>query len=552
MWSDDEESSEERGRNDHFHYFEPFRQPNSHTSIVINQKFVMDLLYAHDIEKRKKEWTLYPYSDLMSIRSRNYVFGTDITLMSGGSASETNTDMELKDTLVIKFPQIPFLFSLCPENMVLAGGSLATLVNRGYHRDIDDVDFFFHSLTTDEVISTIHKIVDACEKKFPGKMVVHQNRFVTTISIMNENFNEKFKSREIALNGQKYQFIHRSFPNKSSVIGGFDLGASMILMDGDMKTTTNLLGLFSLATMAIFVDIKSTSSSFGYRLFKYHTIKRFSICISRVVGRDVDKKIEDAKNLFGLPSGQDISIKLGENLYGRILICKNKEQVGLHIANNRSEASSDYDTVNAKIDIGISNMIAVANGNYESLIRCGRSWSDLQKSPKIPPLKYLNNHMYKSKSKKVLKNFGSDFEKPERRGDAKLNLELYNTFLSKIEEFGDRCNMYVIGPENNPGRQFTASFHPTNPSEWYNEFIFPRENAPTLGIQWEIVRDLSIARIKGHPLFGPMPRDLLKYLFNQIFISEGLNARDRILKVVNKAKSMSEYEFYQPRYIDVR
>tara|TARA_R110002073_G_scaffold18393_2_gene68226 strand:+ start:19516 stop:21174 length:1659 start_codon:yes stop_codon:yes gene_type:complete len=550
MWSDDEFSEDKEEVPISQFTFGIESKFGKSYEIVINQKFFMDLLYAHDIEKRNKKWTLYPYSDLDSIKSKNYVVAKDVTLMTQHSTYGILPELEIISKLIKIFPEIPFLFSLCSENMVIGGGSLATLINNPhYHRNIDDVDFFFHSLSIDEVIITIKKIVDTCVDKFGERMVVYQNRFVTTIIIVNDP-GGSYKSRDVMTIGKKYQFIHRSFPNLSSVIGGFDLGASMVLLNSDMKIMTNLLGLITFATKIIFVDIKSASSSFGYRLFKYHTVKRFNLCFPRVPILDLKGKIQDAKNLFGLSHVHNLNIKIGENFYAGTDAVKGKKvQECMRIATNKTLINNDYDTVNPKQDVGISNMIALVNGNYESLVRCGRSWFDLENPPKIPPLKYLNNHLFFSKSKKVLMGFSPDFEKPSKRGDSILNLDLYNSLLNKLEQNQDQSKMNIIGSEDNPGRQFTASFHPTNPSEWYNEFVFSRENAPKIGIQWEIVRDISIARKRGHHLFGPMPRDLVKYLFDWIYISEGSVSRHKILAIVDNAKILPTIEYYRPHYV---
>jgi len=67
----------------------------------------------------------------------------------------------------------------------------------------------------------------------------------------------------------EYQFIHRIYPDISSIIGGFDLSICMVAYDGKQIYATPL-GTWSIKNVSIIIDTKRRSTSFEYRLQKYN------------------------------------------------------------------------------------------------------------------------------------------------------------------------------------------------------------------------------------------------------------------------------------------
>jgi hypothetical protein len=66
-----------------------------------------------------------------------------------------------------------------------------------------------------------------------------------------------------------YQFIHRIYPDISSIIGGFDLSASAIAYN-EKEIYTTPLGCWSLINKAIIIDMGRRSTSYEHRLKKYN------------------------------------------------------------------------------------------------------------------------------------------------------------------------------------------------------------------------------------------------------------------------------------------
>jgi len=66
----------------------------------------------------------------------------------------------------------------------------------------------------------------------------------------------------------KVQFIHRLYPNAGSVLGGFDLGPSMMGWDGQHFIATEL-GAVSVFHRVLLIDTSRRSTSFEHRIKKY-------------------------------------------------------------------------------------------------------------------------------------------------------------------------------------------------------------------------------------------------------------------------------------------
>ena len=97
---------------------------------------------------------------------------------------------------------------------------------------------------------------------------ITRNEYVTTLYVTKRDINDNnIKYDDI----YKYQFIHRIYPNMSSIIGGFDLSICMIAFDGDTIYATPL-GAWSNKHVSIIIDTKRRSTSFEYRLKKYQRI----------------------------------------------------------------------------------------------------------------------------------------------------------------------------------------------------------------------------------------------------------------------------------------
>ncbi len=160
------------------------------------------------------------------------------------------------------------------------------------HRDrsesIRDVDIFFHNCTQEEAESILKQsvifLVQNYNKDNPiiirdeqnqrwntinnVKIQVEHRLYVTNVVMIYCHHDNIHGSGDTPLMIRKYQFIHRLYPNLGTILGGFDISASMVAWTGRELLTTEL-GASSLSNGIIYVDISRRSTTFGNRLDKY-------------------------------------------------------------------------------------------------------------------------------------------------------------------------------------------------------------------------------------------------------------------------------------------
>ena len=110
-------------------------------------------------------------------------------------------------------------------------------------------------------------MVDKCRKitkpEFDVTVQVEHRLHITNV-IVQYMHQDDFWIRYI----RKYQFIHRLYPTLESILGGFDLGPSMVAYDGvDIWATE--LGAWTYANNAMIIDISRRSTTFTKRITKY-------------------------------------------------------------------------------------------------------------------------------------------------------------------------------------------------------------------------------------------------------------------------------------------
>lgn len=133
-------------------------------------------------------------------------------------------------------------------NLVMAGGAiLAVLIDR----TPSDYDFFFFNLKEEEIMANVEAIINDLKKLF--MIVVYRSTSVVTIVISNTYV---------------FQFILREYPNKASIIYGFDLSMSQFLYDGSNIYMTKLADA-SCSYHCNIIDITSRRYNYERRLMKY-------------------------------------------------------------------------------------------------------------------------------------------------------------------------------------------------------------------------------------------------------------------------------------------
>ena len=178
---------------------------------------------------------------------------------------------KFKNDISETHPYINELLVEFKNHLVACGGAITKVLNGIYNAG--DIDLFFYDLDTNEAnkmrISAIEFIINCYQQTIRVdnnilNYYINRNEYVTTLYVTESNGYNDIKYHDI----YEYQFIHRIYPNLSSIIGGFDISICMVAYDGNDIYGTPL-GTWSIKNSSIIIDTKRRSTSFEYRLRKY-------------------------------------------------------------------------------------------------------------------------------------------------------------------------------------------------------------------------------------------------------------------------------------------
>ena len=167
--------------------------------------------------------------------------------------------------------------------LIAAGGAIAKsfiqldeeeLSNYYNLLERSDIDLFFVDCLVEQVeeiiLYTWNMISDKRKTDDTFKCCITRNQNTTTIAYKCDQYADE-PIETVAGNGVKLQFVHRIYPTKDSVIGGFDIGPGMIFYDG-YECYATALGMWSLATRTVLVDTTRRSTSYEFRMAKYNKL----------------------------------------------------------------------------------------------------------------------------------------------------------------------------------------------------------------------------------------------------------------------------------------
>jgi hypothetical protein len=253
----------------------------------IRRAEVISLLTQDDYYRKQRKWPIISYNDISKSNEKRGSFER-FTIDNYNYRYIYYIPMEkIIENINIYFPFTNELLTKFQGHLVACGGSICKSITRenyGYMCEIDDVDFFFYDLDVGqanimrvEIIeymintwkSYVGQIVNRSRGYEGGEVVIQdvkfyiqRNEYVTTLHV--EELTSKSQNHRVYM----YQFIHRIYPDISSIIGGFDLSASAFAYNGKEIFTTPL-GAWSLINRYIIVDMGRRSTSYEYRLRKY-------------------------------------------------------------------------------------------------------------------------------------------------------------------------------------------------------------------------------------------------------------------------------------------
>jgi len=242
----------------------------SENKIPITKKEITDLLTQDSYYRKIKQWPLLTFDEILPIKRSSNRRAEDIVYVSKSriyyndvfiNCTTHNIDAVI-DNINNNFPDIDKLLQRFKGNLVACGGAVVKGI---FERLGGDIDLFFYDLTVEEAdkmrIDAIEFLIKLWQENGNNeylKFDVKRNEYTTTLYV-DDDYGRFYE----------YQFIHRIYPNMSSIIGGFDISACMLAYDGKQIYATPL-GAWSLKNKCIIIDTKRRSTSFEYRLRKYN------------------------------------------------------------------------------------------------------------------------------------------------------------------------------------------------------------------------------------------------------------------------------------------
>jgi len=361
----------------------------------------------------------------------------------------------------------------------------------------------------------------------------------------------------------KYQFILRLYPTLDSILGGFDLGCSMVAYDGREFLATPL-GAFTLINSMIIVDISRRSTTFGRRLSKYRD-RGFSIAFPGFA-KDVNfqpeqksqkeaiKRIKELAREFNLdfraytntwdydgrtdpPEKLSIEKAFGGSHEVRFLDFTVWRD-GRVIQNPRVQKDDDqyeHDLADygpaASYQMECSNLSAIMNGINEGVLvkaeyvpgtNFDAMWDDLIHRPVIIALSYFSasesENMHRYDEKRVLMRRYGQYHKDLDAWTDSWHQRIKYIRQNRLNEMTDKL-IGIRWITENPGRQWTSSVNPAivDARVFYGEFYTPAYAI----ISPDVEMTLRLMRLRRDSPFFRMPRDMFNLIIMAIPFVKG-------------------------------
>jgi len=333
--------------------------------LTVSKKFIKE-----DREYRiANNWPLIPISEIKEYYNKYNKLvkdGSMLYIETPKKKSITTGPFEFDNIINIIFSKNIKLENNNTNGYVIAGGYICNLLLGKSLSDID-IDIFFYG--SDEIAK---KNVEILLNKLKPKIKhIERNDFIINIIYTN---NEETYSLQIIL---------KIYPNKSSIIGTFDLGASSALYDSKEILLTPM-GVFSFATRCNYVDTTKGSYTYENRLVKYHINKEFRIAFPQLNPNkiNIDELANYAKDtdkhflkIFHLIQTQDI-INDNISFYGPS-ISDFKKSIYFLVKNQLEKIAFKFDKNNSNYEIDCEfykdNLIDIYSDkipeNHHSILR---------------------------------------------------------------------------------------------------------------------------------------------------------------------------------------
>lgn len=259
--------------------------------VILNRELVKYLLTLDSIETKYQSWERVDMNGLDRIvRIGQENIGNDILFIpSRIRYYQLQKEDRIIEFLYNSFTLLPYIFDICGNKIVLAGGSLFYATTNSLNdTSIDDVDLFFVNIDNEEQF--LYNLLDKLSKIIIAKKysyVFSRNKHVTTLYVIPHETDDILTYKEIMshYNVNKYQFIHRNYESPMHVIGGFDIPS--LYFDGH-HIYTNRLGAFCCVNKIIIINIKKRSTSYSVRLSKYYLKYNTSLVLTNCTNKELN------------------------------------------------------------------------------------------------------------------------------------------------------------------------------------------------------------------------------------------------------------------------
>ena len=371
--------------------------------------------------------------------------------------------------------------------LILAGGCLARAILcsdsscRIEHNC--DADFFFINCTKERILQILDLIENMFRQQYENKAVVYKRtntferrngsvRRVTSLRTTSFVINKR--GLGMGINSIKYQFIHsRSYPSEEAVLLGFDIPASSILYNGRTISMTPMAA-FTIATGVIFIDPSRRSTTYEKRLLKYSREMHLALGTIATTTKKIKQGYIGRREL----GARRIEHELVPGIKITIDATGNTDLRSTNWALERDNMFGDYgaEAINEYM-VKLHNGFFALHDQPENIawIKRKSDQNDLQIEaiyPKIDP--WNENGEQRIETSEVVAFVPQDTIKEllgfKIKGHSVQRSvigpvlhflrERAETTLDCVTKRLKENDFEYIGPNDNPGRQHTASFNP--------------------------------------------------------------------------------------------
>jgi hypothetical protein len=511
---------------------------------LFGREEIKSVLLADWQARKRQQWTSVSLRRVVALRKHledrlasesAQLFDEDNLLVLGRRSHVTlNSPSKALAKLHKTFPLVQVLLEKFRDHLVLAGGSLSSAMIRGrgnnqarseddeVQEDKVDADFFFVNVSIEragQMLEEIAAIFDSKSLSVEGRPSEKARR------VENECVTTFVHQYHV------YQFVHRIYPSAMHVIGGFDLGPSMIYYDGKTMRTS-AFGAFCIANLVIIGDVSRRSTSYESRIAKYVRTKSVRLLLCNTTAEKIVQFV--VKQFEGFTCMGVVHFMLAQSLEVKIDVRKARLAMESHDNSDvidvvgPREASSDY-VLFPELDwrdLGTFNIRAIARGRLNQVM-----WEHDENGDRVFPPTQLPDFPLVRRTGTCSSSFVrywwplrdiTRFDRIPGYNERRIPPSLIDEMMSELEGHFNILHATKDGRRikwitENPGRQWTAAFNPiTTADSWYHKDL---RNPLKIGIQDDVYCLLRCAHRKGYGPFascGHFPLDCFKMILDTV------------------------------------